>query len=94
MKNTFPTYKVIKFERNFLPIVGKRTFVAVIECSAYPEYPFRLSVENVESAEQARKDVANWIDLREAEDRNVALESVKAEELEAEDEVLNKLNAL
>lgn len=94
MKNTFPTYKVLKFERNVLPIVGKRTFIASIECSSYPEHPFRLSVENVSSAEQARKDVADWIALREAEDRNAALELARAEEMEVEDEVLNQLNAL
>lgn len=92
MENTFPTYKVLKFERNMFPLVGKRTFVAIIECSAYPEHPFRLSIENVGSAAEARKDVDDWIALREAEDRNAALEAVKTEELNAEDKVLEELN--
>lgn len=87
-------YKVLHFEKDLFPSAsGKRKFVAVIEHADYPESPFRVAIENAGSAEQANKDVADWIACREQEDANALAEADRAVESEEEDSILSELNA-
>lgn len=85
-------YTVIRFKNNPFPLIGKRTFVAVIEHVDYPEQPFRVVIENAGSVEEARKDVEAWIKCREVEDENALADAKKTEEAEASDEILLALN--
>lgn len=88
------SYTILRFEEDKPDLLrpGVRIFVAVIECSRYPEHPFRVTIEKFDSPEEARAEVDAWIKEREREDEAREQEEQKTAESQKQDATLEALN--
>lgn len=91
-------YELQKFEKEMVTIDGRprEVFVAVIKklnSDDPAETPYRISIENLDSQEQALHEVSCWIAQREAEDAAAIACAAENEEKARKDQMLDSLNA-
>lgn len=84
-------YKVTKYIREVAHGTGKLSIVALVEEDGV-EQPFRVMLENVVSADEARLRMKEYIAGREADDASREVHAERLKEEEAINSVLNELN--
>lgn len=84
-------YKITKYIREVAVGTGKPSIVALVEEEGV-EQPFRVMLENVVSAEEAKQRMEEYIAAREADDASREVHAERMKEEEAINSVLSELN--
>lgn len=84
-------YKVKGYTREVAPGTGKPCIVALVEEKGVKQ-PFRLMLENVSSAKEAKTRMEEYIKMREADDSLREMNAERVQEEENLNSVLGELN--